>query len=200
MPESPLSNKQHPTKHIWWGKTQTASWKPISWLGCKRKPWDSQGCTDGGEEPNTHNLMSQLKQSITFFCNTKAGKSPVWHAQQPTQFALLLGLISRKLLTLTCIVALHAAYLCTQALMLEISPVSEDDQPSPPLAGQKALKEDEQLPTGFSSAVPPCAQANEISSWPQQSNLFMINKQKTELSIWAWNWRAFTTICLTKLN
>lgn len=183
MLESPPSNKQHPTKRIWWGKTQTASWKPISWLGCKRKPWDSQGCNDGGEEPNMHDLMSQLKQSITFFCNTKAGKSPLWHAHQLTQSALLLGLTSRKLLTLTFIVALHATYLCTQPLMLETSPVNEGDQPSSPWAGQKALKEGEQLPTELSSAVPPCAQANTISSWPQQSNLFMINEQKTGLSL-----------------
>lgn len=30
-------------------KSQTASWKPISWLGCKRKLWDSEGYNGGGK-------------------------------------------------------------------------------------------------------------------------------------------------------
>lgn len=74
VPGSPQSNKQH-LKHIWRGKAQTASLTPTSWLGGKRKPGASQGCDNGGEEPNTHNLMSQLKQSTRFIRNAKAGKS-----------------------------------------------------------------------------------------------------------------------------
>lgn len=42
------SDKEHPPQNIWQGKSHTASWKPISWLGCKSKLWDSQDYNDGG--------------------------------------------------------------------------------------------------------------------------------------------------------
>lgn len=187
-PGSPLSNK-HPTKHIWWGKTQTASLKPISWCGCKKKPWGCHGCNDGGEEPNTHNLMSQLKQPITFVHNAKAGKSPFWRAQQLAQFALLLGSISRKLPTRTFIVALHATSSCTQVLYVGDVSCKWGRSASPSMSKaasplerptRKVLKEGEKLPTEHSSAVLLCARANTISSWPQQSNLFMPRNKRLD--------------------
>lgn len=193
MPGSPLSNKQHLTKHIWRGKTQTASLKPISWLGCKRKRWASQGCNDGGEERNTHNLMSQWQQSVTFVCNAKGGKSPIRWAQQRTQFALLLGSISRKLLPLTFLAALHATSLCTQVLTLgDVSckwgwPTSPSmRRAAPPLEWptREALKEGETLPT-------------EHRQMPSLPCLCPGTRDWTFL-IWAWNCRAFINICLSK--
>lgn len=69
----------------------------LAWV--QRKLWDSQGCNEGGGRAEYPQSDESIQQSITFVCNVKAGKSPIWHAQQLTHFALLLGSISRKLLT-----------------------------------------------------------------------------------------------------
>lgn len=96
MPGSPLSNNI-PQRTSGEGRARLPAGNPSAGLGARGSSETLRAIMVGGRAEYPQSDES-IKQSITFVCNMKAGKSPIWRAQQRTHFALLLGSISRKLL------------------------------------------------------------------------------------------------------